>query len=112
MPDPRPFSLHVRAQDTDVVIEVCGEVDLLTAPDVRACLEGAIEATGGDVVVDCGGVDFIDSSGLKELLLARGSLSDKGRRLYLDRVGPAVMRVLEVSGLDGHIALRNGHSEV
>lgn len=106
MADPASFSVQVRADDSSVVIELRGELDMLTAPDFRTCLDAAIEATSGDVVVDLAGVDFIDSSGLTELVAAHRSLRDRGRQLHLDSVAPRVTRVLQISGLDGHFSVR------
>ena len=41
-----------------------GEIDLQTAPDLRTALHEEIAAAAGEVVVlDCVGMDFIDSTG-------------------------------------------------
>lgn len=102
---PDSFSIQVSADDTSVVIGLSGEVDMLTAPQLRSCLDAAIDASSGDVVVDCGGVDFIDSSGLTELVTAHMSLRDGGRGFCLDRVRPKMMRILRITGLDGLISI-------
>lgn len=60
-----PFSLQVRADSASVVVEVCGQLDLMTAPETSHLPRSGDRRDRGDFVVDCGGVDFIDSSGLK-----------------------------------------------
>ena len=107
MGNPNPFSLQVRADDASLVVEICGEVDVVTAPALHDCLAAAIETTGGEIVVDCSGLAFIDSSGLKELIEAHASPRNSSRQLYLDGVGLHLMRLLRISGLDRHIPVRS-----
>ncbi len=71
--------------DDDGVIVVRGEVDMAAGP----LLDNAIEARELDdpVVLDLGGVEFIDSSGLRRLLgasrraAARGFIGRAARRV-------------------------------
>ncbi|NJC74008.1 STAS domain-containing protein [Planosporangium thailandense] len=94
--------LEVRtfADDGPVVVEVAGEVDLLTAGRLRAALDEAVRvAGGGRVIVDLGRVDFLDSTGVQALIdgyhtamVAGGTLTVRGAH------GPPA-RVLTVTGL-------------
>jgi anti-anti-sigma factor len=97
------LSLQVSADETGVVVGVCGEIDACTAPDLASCLEAAILGSDGDVVVDCGAIDFIDSSGLRALVVARATLGARGRDLRLVHVGPVLGRLLELTGLDDRL---------
>jgi anti-sigma B factor antagonist len=50
-------------------------------------------------VVDAGGLSFIDSSAISELLRLREHLGEGGGSLTLSNVQPSVRRVLEITGL-------------
>jgi anti-sigma B factor antagonist len=91
-----------------VVVEVSGEIDLHTAPTLRAALAAAVDAAGGDqpaVVVDLTGVGFIDSTGLGELVAAHKALADKGARLHLAASNERVRRLLSITGVDEVLAV-------
>jgi anti-sigma B factor antagonist len=82
------------------IVEVAGELDLLTAPRVAAQLDEMTRARGrDDVVVDLRATEFIDSAGLYILLSAKRRLNRLGRDLtVVSDTGP-VRRMLELSRL-------------
>jgi anti-sigma B factor antagonist len=75
-----------------------GEIDLANAALVEEELR-RIEATDAAVIlVDLGGISFIDSTGIKVLIGAAARDRDRGR-LLLDSPSPAVLRVLRIAGV-------------
>ena len=54
-------------EDTSVVLQVAGEIDLATADLLRAAIADAQSLWSGTVVVDLAGVSFIDSQGIRVL---------------------------------------------
>lgn len=93
-----PTTFRARAEDRagTVVVVAEGDLDLLGAPRLIEALpsEGA-----GPVVIDLGGVGFMDSSGLRSLLEARRVCADAGRGFALARPSDPVLRVLELVDL-------------
>jgi anti-anti-sigma factor len=92
------MDVEVTEASGTTVVRVQGELDLATAPQLDEAL-GGIEG-GGPVIVDLTDVGFLDSSGLAVLLQARqriGGTDGDGLRLVVSR--PAILRVLEVTGL-------------
>src|SRR5262249_5867915 len=94
MPDP-VFRVNVRAADTGVTVELVGELDVSTAPELRRHVD-EIAAAGGDVLVDCSQLTFADSSGLDTLIRLAKTLRDADRRRVLSNVRPIVRRAAEV----------------
>jgi anti-sigma B factor antagonist len=87
-----------------LVLAVTGELDLYTAPQLHAALEAGVDAAGPgcpDVVVDLGGVGFVDSTGLGEIVAAHKALAAKHARLHLVVSHDRVLRLLRLTGLDG-----------
>jgi anti-anti-sigma factor len=83
------------------VVEVMGEVDVRSAPNLRSRLDAASRRYRGQVVVvDLSGVTFIDSTGLGVLVGALRSMRSTGGGLCLSGCAPGVARVLSITGLD------------
>ncbi|MGH2725236.1 MAG: STAS domain-containing protein [Actinomycetota bacterium] len=82
------------------VVEVKGEVDLYTAPQLREELTGLAEGGRTRIVVDLAGVDFLDSTGLGVLIVGLKRCREQDGALAL--VGPTepVQKVLSITGLD------------
>jgi anti-sigma B factor antagonist len=80
-----------------------GEIDAGNAPQLQRPLLAYAERCDGEVVIDCGALDFIDSSGLRVLVdVARRN----ERTLVLVDLAPRCRRVFEVAGLDSIFELR------
>ena len=80
-------------------LRVEGELDLATADQLRAHLADAAQEDL-EVLVCLGRCDFIDSTGIAAILLARNQMEGKGRRLVICEPSRAVRRVLSVAGLN------------
>jgi anti-sigma B factor antagonist len=84
----------------DAVVAVHGELDLDTAPELRAALIEAIdEHPGRPLIVDLEGIDFIDSAGLGVLVGGLKHARDREGDLMLVVTAQNVLRVLELTGL-------------
>jgi anti-anti-sigma factor len=94
MPDPL-FRVAVRTADDGVNVELIGELDVSTAPELQRHVDEIIDADG-DVLVDCSKLAFADSSGLDTLIRLAKSLREQQRRLVLSNVRPIVRRAIEV----------------
>ncbi len=81
------------------VVSLSGEIDLATAPAVRAELEHVLQQGGDELRVDMSGVEFVDSTGLGVLVWAWEQA--RAQRMDYLVVDPSAMatRVLEQSGL-------------
>jgi anti-anti-sigma factor len=65
------FSVDVDvAAGRPTVVQPRGDLDMLTAPVLRQRVDDAL-AEHGSLVIDLSGVTFVDSAGLRALLLAR-----------------------------------------
>jgi anti-sigma B factor antagonist len=91
-----PRFLSNRLNETVLVLEVDGELDIGSADALREALDAA-ERQGDVVRVDAGGVRFLDSTALGVLLASAQRLSARGGRLELMNVSPAVRRILDMT---------------
>jgi anti-anti-sigma factor len=77
-------------------LHVAGEIDMSCSEALRKQLDEALMA--GALILDMTGVEFIDSSGIREVLRASAQLNGAGPIRIT--VSPQVARVFEITGLD------------
>jgi anti-sigma B factor antagonist len=87
------------AHDTSL-LAVEGDLDLASAPSLKWALADVQAAESRHVVVDLSGVGFIDSTALGVLVGAQRAL-DPGVRLAIACSEENVLRIFELTGLDG-----------
>jgi anti-sigma B factor antagonist len=96
------LGLRCRQLGNDViVIDVIGELDMATAPQLRAYLVEKTAPRPAHVVVDLRGVTFLAAYGLGLLVAAHQGGDDIHGELHLTgvRFSRAVKRALDLSGL-------------
>ena len=89
---------------TVAVVAPTGELDLSGAAVLEAELERlAVEPELGAVVLDLRGLVFMDSSGLRLVVLADMRAREAGRRFALIRGGETVHRVFEITRMSDRL---------
>src|SRR5690242_7055527 len=88
-----------------MVVEVAGDLDMATAPQLREGLQGVLDAGTRNVVVDLAGVGFMDSSGLGALVVMFNAARERGGRLCLAATQRPVRTLLTVTSVDQAIAI-------
>jgi anti-sigma B factor antagonist len=96
----KPGSLEMSSALVDGVVTVSlqGELDLSSASRLETFFASIDEQRPARVVVDLGGLAFIDSSGLRVLLIADALAGEHGYELVLLPGHEPVQRVFELTG--------------
>ncbi|MFG1884047.1 STAS domain-containing protein [Micromonospora sp. NPDC049102] len=81
-----------------IVVTLTGECDLAAQPELMTVLSAAVRAASV-VVVDVGGLRFMDSTGLHGLVTAHQAARATGRRLYAVNASGPVATVLDITGI-------------
>jgi anti-sigma B factor antagonist len=109
---PADFSLRHDPHDGGRhVIAVSGEIDLYTAPDLKAVLSQVIEEGATGVVIDLSGTTFLDSTGLGVLIGALKRLRSRDGALAVVNVDDSIARTFEITGLDQIFVIRGSRDE-
>ena len=82
-----------------------GEIDMASAPGLEAALMTHMQASTGDVVLDCAAMTFIDSSGVRVLVRLARQLDAADRRLVVTNLQENCREVLVLTGVDAVIDL-------
>lgn len=87
-----------------VVLVVEGEVDVSTAPVLRAAIDDVLAEEPSELVIDFSAVTFLASVGLQILVLTNERVSGRARFAVVAS-GPATSRPIRLTGLDSMFSL-------
>src|ERR1700738_4079177 len=90
-------SIDASGVHTAAVVRLTGELDMATAPELEACL---LALEGKDIIVDMARLTFMDSSGIRVLLIAFKRPAAADQTLVLRSPSAQVARTLRMSGVD------------
>ena len=99
------YTLEHDAIEAGQLITITGDLDIAATPELSTVLLMAAGSPGALVVLDLGGVQFIDSSALGTLLKAGTEIEAAGKKLRVVCAGGPVRRLLEMTNLTDRFQL-------
>jgi anti-sigma B factor antagonist len=87
------------------VVNLFGELDVATSPDLRELLIRLVGEGSTRLVLDLEGVDFLDSTGLGTIIGALKRTRTHGGDLRLVSTQTRIARLFEITGLDKAVPL-------
>lgn len=104
------LSVLVEPHGEAVVLNVAGEIDLATAPQLGESINAAMEQRPETLVVDLSRVDFLASAGMAVLIgchqQAQGNI-----RFRIVATGSATFRPMELTGMTEEISIYHTRDE-
>jgi anti-sigma B factor antagonist len=82
-----------------VFVRLVGQVDIQTVGVMGAAIAEAATSGPREIVLDLSEVDFIDSSGLRQIVTSSNELDAVGCHVCVEGLSGAAQRLLEVTGL-------------
>ena len=92
-------------RDGVAVVTVTGEIDSSNCATVQDLLADLARPGREAVEVDLAGVSFVDSSGLRALIVGQRSLAEVGAAMTVVAASEAVRRLFEITGLVERLGL-------
>jgi anti-anti-sigma factor len=99
---PSPLEIDVQRDDASATITISGEIDLETSGALHDALANVYQCRA--VHLDLSGVDYMDSTGLRTVLVAKGDIERAGGSLDVVAASSIVSRLIEITGIDDLIA--------
>jgi anti-sigma B factor antagonist len=96
---PVAMATNIIRTDTETIVCVTGDVDLVTAAALRTALVDALPGTRR-LTVDVAGMTFIDSSGLSALVDAHHRAQEAGAHLTIRHPSSMLQRLLHITRLE------------
>jgi anti-anti-sigma factor len=96
-------SSHLEVQDATVgarrTLLLSGELDLASAPGLEAIIERTVRGRAQPITLDLSGLTFIDSCGLRSILLAKQLCEERSCDFAVVPGQAQVQRLFELTGL-------------
>jgi len=101
-----PFTCSVTPERDHVIVAPRGELDMATVGIVEQELRRLHESGFKQIVLDLGGLTFMDSSGLHLVLKWTAEASRDGLVFELEPGPPAVQRIFELAAVTDELPFR------
>ncbi|MEU9578365.1 STAS domain-containing protein [Streptomyces chilikensis] len=102
------LKITTRSATTGPVLEIFGDLDYAGAPELRELVAGLTLRPGQLLILDLGGMEFCDSSGITALIAARSHAHAARADIALAAVPANTLRILGIIGLDQIFTLLPG----
>ena len=100
-----PFAVTIEEQEGAIRVALSGELDISTAQQLEDDLK-RVEAQRPELIVlDLRDLAFMDSTGLRLLILADQRAKEEGRRVAIGRGNEMIQRVLHLTRLDERLEI-------
>ncbi|HEX4904832.1 MAG TPA: anti-sigma factor antagonist [Acidimicrobiales bacterium] len=101
------FAIRIDFAERTVVVGIRGELDALTAPMVRATIDGLEEQGHTRITLDLSTVTFLAAGGLGLIAGTAAQLRRAGGDLTLRSPSAQVLRILDITGISGRLAIED-----
>ncbi|MGZ8631793.1 MAG: STAS domain-containing protein [Actinomycetota bacterium] len=96
--------------DGRAVVAANGQLDLSTTPALERAIGDAIDGTSGALTLDLRGLRFIDSTGLRLVLITDARMRDLGRPFRVTEGPDQVHHIFELAVLKDRLAFVDGNA--
>jgi anti-sigma B factor antagonist len=100
---PSPFEVHSELEADKGRLTVLGELDIATAPQLEDKVRSMLAGRVHELIIDLGKLRFIDSSGLRLLIILRDRAAAEGWTLGLLRPSGEVLSIFGLTGADENL---------
>jgi anti-anti-sigma factor len=94
------LTVSIRRKASGAVIELAGELDLHESTRLSAAVAELLSEQIELVELEATALTFIDSAGIRAILLARSGAAERGVRFLVSGVSPPIRRVMEIAGAE------------
>lgn len=103
------MEMTYKAENRELTIHLSGELDHHAARQAMQSIEEWIEQSlPSRMILDLGGLSFMDSSGIAVIIRAKRRMDAVSGRLSVVNIPRQAARVLETAGLDRYLDLTVG----
>jgi anti-sigma B factor antagonist len=105
---PPDFDVAAAVNGSIAHVVISGELDNSSAPRLISMVHEIAGPPVHRVELDCKGVTFLDSAGVRALIVTRNAAAQMGIDVVLVQPSPPVTRVIEMTGLVGLLTGEQG----
>ena len=90
------MEINKSKKDDDLIIELAGRLDTVTAPQFEAAIRESIEGVK-NLTIDFASLEYVSSAGLRVLLMAQKQMNKQGN-MKLINVSEPIKEVFDMTG--------------
>jgi anti-sigma B factor antagonist len=102
---------EIRRMEQATVVEASGEIDLRTQPEFQSAIMSVCQERPAKLIVDLGGVSYMDSSGVGTLVKVSHAVKGYGGELLLVNPTERVRSIFEITTLDKYFTILGTEEE-
>ncbi len=95
------MNITITEEGKQLIATFDGRLDTVAAQQIEETITPLLEHADKTIILDCGKMPFISSSGLRIFLKIRKEVAAKGGQMFLRNINPDVMQVFKMTKLDG-----------
>jgi len=92
------MNVQVSISANYAIVSVDGRVDTTNASELEKTILGFIEGGGTKIILDCSGLNYISSSGLRVFLVIQKKLMVLKGQFRLCSLQPGIKEIFDISG--------------
>ena len=106
------LAIESRNENGWAVLQVRGEVDLYTSPQLRDGITELLDQGANRIVIDLSGIEFMDSPGLGVLVVGLKRAKERNGEFALVCREGSVQKILSITGLDRVFSIHGSVAEL
>jgi len=106
------FRVDVRREPQAIVMQLHGELDVASAPELERELMQVADDDVQLIVLDLRELEFMDSTGLRAVLMANQAAGDAGRRFGLVKGPEQVQRLLSLTRVADRLVIADSPEQL
>lgn len=84
-------------EDEKTVVAITGRLDTISSPEFDKAI-AALPDNTGDIIIDCSGMEYISSAGLRSFISLLKSRKAAGKQLTLKSLPSSIKSIFDMTG--------------
>ena len=99
------MEITINNQENKTLVTLTGRIDTTNATQFQHDLEPLMQGDKPDIEMDCAGMEYTSSQGLRLFLLLQKSVMARGGNLVMKNMRPQVREVFDITGFSNIIKI-------
>ncbi len=100
------LKIDIVQNEKNSLVTLAGEIDIYTAPELKAALLPLTKTEGQLLEVDLSGIEYMDSTGLGIFVSVLKAAKEYNSHLTLINLDERILRLFKITGLDEVIDIK------
>ncbi len=99
------MEVTINNKDSKTIVELDGRIDTTNAEQFQNDISPLMEGENPDIDIDCTGMTYTSSQGLRIFLMLQKSVMSRGGKMVMRNMNPMVKEVFDITGFSNIITI-------